>query len=114
VLDFEKPRRPRGEEQAEIAAILGRPAELAEAEAARLVQPSLEDEVAQRQADEVARLDARDREETNEEREATERLRREEDETIAEVPLLQARQRRRQATSPIDRAGAKWQGRQAS
>jgi hypothetical protein len=114
MLDSEKPRRPRGEERDEIDSLLRRPAELAAVNEARVLRPSLADEVARREAEEVARLDARDREETTKEREADQRLRREEAEILAEVPLLQARQRRRQATSPSDRVDDSWHGRQAS
>ena len=89
MLDLEKLRRPRSEEQDEIDSLLGR----AVVEAG-VLRPSLADEVAWREAEEVARLDARDREETGEERAADERLRREEAEILAEIPLLRARQRR--------------------
>jgi hypothetical protein len=114
MLDSEKPRRPPGEEQAEIAEVLKGPVERNGVVALLALQPSLAEEVAQRTADEDARLDARDREETTEERESDRRLRREESEIQAEIPFLQARERRRQATSPIDRAGPRWHGRQAS
>lgn len=114
MLDSEKPRRPRDEEQAEINSFVHRTAELAAIEEARVLRPSLADEVAEREAEEVARLGARDREETAKEREAAERLRREEAATVAEIPLLQARQRRRQATSPSDGSDDSWHERQAS
>jgi hypothetical protein len=114
VLDSEKPRRSREEEQAEIASVLRRPAELAAIEEDRVLRPSLADEVASRETLEAARLDARDPEETLDERAASERLRREEEETLAEVALLHARQRRLQATSPRSRADDNWHGRQAS
>jgi hypothetical protein len=114
VLDSEKPRRPREEEQAEINSLVRRPAELAAIEEARVLRLALADEVTQREADEAARLDARDREETVAEREAAERLCREEAEIFLEMPLLQARHRRRQATSPSDDPDDSWHERQAS
>jgi hypothetical protein len=114
MLDHERPRRPRSEEQAEIHEFVqGRQARADEA----MFGPadnSLAALVARREADDQARLDARDRAETPEEREAAARLRREEDGTHAEVPFLHAKERQRQAAAAARRAASSEYWRQAS
>jgi hypothetical protein len=114
MLDREKPRRPRSEEQAEIHEFVqGRQARFDD-ETFGLPDNSLAALVARREAEDQARLDARDRAETPEEHEAAERLRREEEETHAEIPFLQAREFQRQAAAAARRVESSEYSRQAS
>jgi hypothetical protein len=114
MLDREKPRRPRSEEQAEIHDFVQERQARSDNEMFGPPDDSLTALVARREADDQARLDARDRAETSEEHEVAERLRREEEETHAEVPFLHARERQRQAAAAARRAASSEYSRQAS
>jgi hypothetical protein len=99
MLDHEKPRRSRSEEKAEIIDLIRKAQARADDEMFGIRDESLATQVARMEADEETRLDARDRTQPPEEREASERLAREEAETLAEVPFLHAKERRRQAAA---------------
>lgn len=114
MLDHEKPRRPRSEEQAEIHDFFQERQAQSDNQMFGLPDDSLSALVAQREADDQARLDARDRAETPEERKDAEKLRREEEETHAEVPLLHASEHRRQAAAAARRAASSEYSQQAS
>ncbi|HEX3734583.1 MAG TPA: hypothetical protein VHU86_05445 [Solirubrobacterales bacterium] len=114
MLDHEKPRRPRSDEEAEIIDLIQERQARADNEMFRIPDESLATQVAKLEADEEARLEARDRAETPEEREHTGRLLREEGETQAEAPLLHAKERKRQAAVAARRAASSEYSRQAS
>jgi hypothetical protein len=114
MLDHEKPRRSRSEERSEIVDLIRQRQAYADDKMFGVPGDSLAMQVARMKADEEARLDARDRAETRDEREAAERLRREEAETRAEAPFLHAKERQRQAAAAARRLLASEHSRQAS
>lgn len=113
MLDHEKPRRPRREEEAEIIDLTRERQVRADDEMFGIREESLSAQVARMEADEEVRLDARDQAETREEREAAEMLTREEVATHAEVFFLHEKERQRQAAVAARRSSTSEYSRQA-